>query len=606
MTVSDALGNSLNHYDISQLCEEEQAWKLATKFYRIEKRENFDESELWTVKDLELPAANKTQYLRKKEKCQGVEFELIAAGGGGTKATYNGVVPKNSGGYSHSTSIGNVQVEVSVESDNRKPGSLTVDCKLPHIVLRWSGQTASSLVAKIDATDGQGRPIELNGPYPGYGGDRPNVYIFSRPRNSEVKDPIEKVSFTWSVQEGREFEFLVKPPKAAPPKPRQRTPYTLERRLARAKQDIENHENNLANNPGHSGGYYHNAIAWAIVTAPEELRTSERLATALEYAQLADDESGGSQSYGNTLAMALLRSGNATGAIVKFENNLASRMDSNNALFDLYGLALAQFQNGDPVTARKTYDKAVAKQQVRAPYIQNDSQWHDLYHLREELQTHFLGASPRDLIAQADELVAGGKLKEAAEVFDRLLAVSEDDVWQWYRSAVLQLHIGNQDAWKRHCKRMLELFRKTDHPETAERVGKTCLLSAASDAATQSHAHWLIETALAKNLDNMWFRLASGLSQYRAGEDVAAIPSLEQALNLSGRANSADVCIYALLALSRFRTGETEAANAALAQAETIRTEKLPALTAGKLKDGWHDVLIAEILLREARSVVSE
>lgn len=602
-TVSDALGNSLNSYDISQLCEEEAAWKLATKFYRIEKRENFDESELWTVKDLELPAANKTQYIRKKETCQGVEFELIAAGGGGKKATYSGVVPKNSGGYGHSTSIGDTTVAVNVESDHRKPGNLSIECKLPHIVLSWSGQTTSNLIAKIDATDGQGRPIELNGPYPGYGVDRPNVYIFSRPQNSEVKDPIEKVSFTWSVQEAREFEFLVKPPKAAPPKPRQRTPYTMERRLARAKQNIANHEKNLANNPGNSGGYYHNAIAWAIVTAPEELRTPERLATALEYAQLAGDESRNSQPYDNTLAMALLRSGNETGAIARFKNNLASGVDSNNTLFDLYGLALAQLQNGDPALARKTYDRAVAGQKVRAPYIQNDSQWHDLYHLRDELQTHFLGASPRDMIAQADALVVAGKFTEAAEVFERLLTLYDHDAWTWYRSASLQIYNGNRDAWARQCKRMAELFRDVDDPYVLERTGKVALLAETPDI-TRILAQGLIEKANATKSDSMWFVLAKGLAEYRSKDLSIAVASLEKALTMKGRALTADVCIHSLLAMSHFRLDDKEAAAASLAEAEKT-FNRLPKRIIGKSENSWHDDLIAETLLREARKLIA-
>jgi predicted Zn-dependent protease len=599
MVVSDALGNSLNSYDISQLCEKEAAWKLTTKFYRVEKRENFDESELWTVKDLKLPAANKTRYIRKKEKCQGVEFELIGTGGGGKKATYNGVVPKNSGGYGHSSSIGDVTVKVNVESDHRAPGKISIECKLPHIVLRWTGQTANNLVAKIDATDGQGRPIELNGPYPGYGGDVPNVYVFSRPQGSEVKDPIEKVSFTWSVQEAREFEFLVKPPKAMPPKPRHRTPYTPARRLARAKQDIASREKNLANNQGNSGGYYYNALAWEIVTAPKELRTAERVKAALEYAQLADDESGGSPTYDNTLAMALLRSGNAKGAIVKFKNNLARGLNDNTALFDLYGLALAQFQDGAPEEARKSYDSGTARQKARAPYIQNDSQWHDLYHLREELQTHFLGAGPRDMIAQADELVIAGEFNEAAEIFEKLLTLYKDDAWTWYRSASLQIYSGNLEAWSHQCGRMAELFGDVDDPFVLERTGKVALLADAPDE-TRIRAQGLIEKAHAMRPDSMWFSLARGLAEYRSKDHSSAVASLEKALSLKDRAIVADVCIYSLLAMSHNRLDDKEAAATLLSEAEKT-FKRLPKLS----KKGWHDNLIAETLLREARREVA-
>jgi tetratricopeptide (TPR) repeat protein len=604
LMVSDALGNSLNNYDVSQLCEQEAAWKLTTKFYRVEKRENFDESELWTVKDVELPATNKTQYIHKKEKRLGVEFELIAAGGGGKKATYGGLIPKNSGSYETSSSVGKVPVEVNIESDHRMPGKLTVECELPHIVVNWTGQTSNNLIAQIDATDGLGRPVKLNGPYPGYGGNYPKVYILSRPEKSEVKDLIQKVSFTWSVQEAKEFEFLVKPPKAAPPKPRQRTPETPKRWLARAKRNIANGEKNLANNLGNSGGYYYNALAWAIVTAPKELRTPENIKKSVEYAQNAVEESRGSQAYGNTLAMALLRSGNSAEAVVKFKNNLASGLQNTMAVFDLYGLALAQFKNGVPDEARKTYNKAITRQKTRAPYIQRSTQWHDLYHLREELQTQFLGASPRDLIAQADELVAARNFEEAATVFENLLTIYDDDAWTWYRSATLQIYAGNEKSWISQCERMSKLFAESDDAYILERTGKVCLLAVAPDV-TRIHAQGLIEKANALQPDSMWFVLARGLAQNRGKEYSKAVTSLENALTLKGRASSADVCIYSLLAMSHFRLDEQETATDSLTEAEAA-FKKLPTAASGKLGDNWHDVLITEILLREARSLVQE
>jgi tetratricopeptide (TPR) repeat protein len=605
MIVSDALGNSMNGYDVSQLCEQESAWKLTTKFYRVDKKENFDESELWEVKDVQLPAANKTQYIRKKEKRLGVEFELVAVAGGGKKASYGGLIPKNSGSYGSSSSVGKVPVTVNIESDNRSPGKLTVECELPHIVVKWRGQTSNSRVAQIDATDGQGRPIKLNGPYPGYGGDHPKVYILSRPEKSEVKDPMQKVSFSWCVQEAREFEFLVKPPQAAPPKPRQRTPYSPAGRLTRAKRNIAGREKSLASNQGNSGGYYYNSLAWAIVTAPEELRTPDRVKSALENAQLAVDGSRDSEAYDNTLALAMLRSGNASGAVAKFKSNLSRGVQDTTAVFNLYGLALAQVQDGAVAEARKTYDKAVARQKSRAPYIQNDTQWHDLYHLREELQTHFLGASPRDLIAQADELVAGGKFEEAAAIFEKVLTIYDADAWTWYRSATLQIFVGNEKSWISQCERMSKLFAESDDAFILERTGKVSLLAVAPDT-TRILAQGLIEKANALQPDSMWFVLAQGLAQYRGKEYSEAIASLEKALTLGGRASSADVCIHALLAMSHFHLDEKEAAVASMADAETLYREKIPQPTSGKLGKNWHDSLIAEVLLREARQIVPE
>jgi len=289
--------------------------------------------------------------------------------------------------------------------------------------------------------------------------------------------------------------------------------------------------------------------------------------------------------------------------VVKFKNNLASGIQNTMAVFDLYGLALAQFQNGVPDEARKTYNKAIARQKTRAPYIQSSTQWHDLYHLREELQTHFLGASPRDLIAQADELVAAGQFEEAAAVFDKVLTIHDNDAWTWYRSATLQIYVGNEKSWISQCERMSKLFSESDDAYILERTGKVCLLGVAPDV-TRIQAQRLIEKANTLQPDSMWFVLARGLAQNRGKEYSKAVTSLEKALTLKGRASSAAVCIYSLLAMSHFQLDDQEAAANLLSQADIVH-EKNPQPASAKLGKNWHDYLIAETLLREARNLVS-
>lgn len=408
----------------------------------------------------------------------------------------------------------------------------------------------------------------------------------------------------------REFEFLIKPPKAVPPKPRQFSPRTPERRLAQAKQSIERSEKYLAENQNEgTRRHYQHQIARAIVTAPEELRTAERVKQAREYAEAAvgagdSMDSFARQQFLNTLALAMLRSGNAGEATASFKSNLARGVSDTTALFDTYGLALAQIQNSDDDAARKTYEQSIAMQKARAPYLQDSNQWNELYHLREELQTHFLGENPRDMIAQADSLIEEGKFKDAAKVFDRLLTVYHHDAWTWYRSATLQIYVGNNEPWRRQCEQMASLFADVDDAYVLERIGKSTLLAAAPNVA-RVQAQGFIEQANALEPDSMWFALARGLAMYRGGEYPEAVASLERSLTLKGRTRSADVCIYSLLALSHFRLDEEEAATDKLNEAESA-FKKLPKPGRDKLGSNWHDTLIAEILLREARSIVQE
>src|SRR6185436_8032142 len=60
----------------------------------------------------------------------------------------------------------------------------------------------------------------------------------------------------------------------------------------------------------------------------------------------------------------------------------------------------------------------------------------------------------------------------------------------------------------------------------------------------------------------------------------------------------------AVLAMARFRMGQTNEARASLAQLETIVQEKLPAPGSRDLGHDWKDWIIAHALLDAARSLI--
>lgn len=602
MTLSDAIGNTVGTYDVSQLCTQESAWKLHVNFWRGSDEKNFDDTELWRVKGVAVPPKNKFKMLAQTTIIAGAQVRLVAVGGPGT-STYPGLNPGSSGGYSSSGSVGaNHMFKVDRQNGRGKPNTTTVTCDLPHIVLGWSAAHPLQRVDRLQATDGQGRPVRIDGPHGGGYNGADGVYFLTRPHNSKVTDPIEKVSLVFAVQTAREAEFLVKPPEPQAPEPRYYQSLSPVQRLNNAKRTLERYEKDIELNPERT--YLHFRFAREVVIAPEELRTPERLKKAVAAAERIVLESPQSPQYLTILGLAYLRSDDGRG-LSRFRDNLINDLGDNNSILDLYGLALAQYEDGKAEQGRKTYEKALARHRSRIGYIQSSSEWHMLDTLRDEVQSKILGISPSELVVQADELVVAGELSKAAEVLDRLLTVSEDDHWPWFRSAALQLYTGNDEVWRRHCRRMLELFGKTTHPETAERVGKACLLSDC-DEATLIQAQGLIEIALDRKPDSMWFALAKGLGHFRAGKDRAAIQSLNRALTLSGRTGAADVCIHAVMAMSQFRSGEVETARETLSLAEKVRAEKVPTLTDGNLrKDGWHDVLIAELLLQEAAGMMA-
>jgi hypothetical protein len=104
-------------------------------------------------------------------------------------------------------------------------------------------------------------------------------------------------------------------------------------------------------NPGHAEA--HNNLAWLLLTAPVGFRDSNQ---ALVHAQKANELSANTPLFGNTLGVALYRTGRFREAVSVLEKDLEAGTGSQDA-FDLFFLAMAHHQLGDAAKAKECEDR---------------------------------------------------------------------------------------------------------------------------------------------------------------------------------------------------------------------------------------------------------
>lgn len=278
--IEDALGNTSDSSDCRS-CLKETAWKLKFKLF-VTDPAMIEPSEQWTVSDLKLLAANKSQMLNKSKTIDGVTVELLAIGGPG-RSSYTGLIAQHQKHAQNDTSTityGKFKAPLSIHFN---PGSglntTSIDCPLPHVIARL-GRSNQDQRVTMQITDYQQRPVK------------------SRTRNIrgvriwflfDLAKETKSFNVHFVVQRARKFEFLVKPPEPQKIKPpvRPRPAESPAQRLTRMRGEIQSLQKTLAGNPNNAGTC--NRLAWTYVTAPKELQDSKQAVTLAQRAVAGAD-----------------------------------------------------------------------------------------------------------------------------------------------------------------------------------------------------------------------------------------------------------------------------------------------------------------------------
>jgi tetratricopeptide (TPR) repeat protein len=161
------------------------------------------------------------------------------------------------------------------------------------------------------------------------------------------------------------------------------------------------------------------------------------------------------------------------------------------------------------------------------------------------------------LRSRANALTELGRWGEALRDFEELLASNPRKVRLWYEMALAQLASGDEKAYRKTCERMIDRFRETRDPITAEFVSWTSCLS------RQLKRNWVDELALAAELyddgeSSTKGHRTLGAALLRAGlyeESIAILENSGKAVAQDHSKISADYNLY-LRAIAHAQLGE--------------------------------------------------
>jgi serine/threonine protein kinase len=202
--------------------------------------------------------------------------------------------------------------------------------------------------------------------------------------------------------------------------------------------------------------------------------------------------------------------------------------------------------------------------------------------------------------------VQTGELSNAASDFNKALLLRPDDLWTRMQLTIVLASSGDDKSYRNACHEMLKRFGTTTDAADAERVAKACLLSPIADPDLQNACRLADFAVTSESLDDsgIWRAMTKSLAEYRQGHFESAAQWARKTLTQSGTYAVRDAAAYALLAMSLARMNHGADAKAALLQGNEIAEKKIGDLGCIYFHWSFHDILIANILLREANGTI--
>jgi tetratricopeptide (TPR) repeat protein len=197
----------------------------------------------------------------------------------------------------------------------------------------------------------------------------------------------------------------------------------------------------------------------------------------------------------------------------------------------------------------------------------------------------------RDRLAQ--------RWSEAAEFGSLLIEQNPENTMLWVQVPPVAVLSDDAESYRHVCRQIIEQFLRSPTPENADRAIKGCLLRhGAIDVADLplDKLPMSLDEATAPTWLPPWFWATRALLAYRSGDAEGAVKFVTQS-EAKAPNDRAHALNLAVLAMAQHDLKNVEAARATLGEASQVIT-KIQAVD-----KNHHDVLIAEILFREAESL---
>jgi tetratricopeptide (TPR) repeat protein len=257
-------------------------------------------------------------------------------------------------------------------------------------------------------------------------------------------------------------------------------------------------------------------------------------------------------------------------------------------------LAFDLEKNGQPAEAAKAFHRAIGTLEKLVDDFPDVSKYRGL----------LADTYGHSLLLLADT----GRAREAEQISRKALELNPDDPVAYYRLALLGLHLGDRNDYRKTAAEMLKRFGDSPNVDAAYLTGWTCAL--VPDAVTD----WqpvvrLAEKALAADRKNSDKLLTVGAVLYRAGRFPEAARRLaEAAAAFKGTPNPRCSPQYSrlFLAMAQHRLGQAQEAKASLQDAVKAIDRPRPDGLGLSPSVPWNRRLTLQLLRREAEELAKK
>jgi tetratricopeptide (TPR) repeat protein len=217
----------------------------------------------------------------------------------------------------------------------------------------------------------------------------------------------------------------------------------------------------------------------------------------------------------------------------------------------------------------------------------------------EEAESHgeIVDTNPAPLLRRADSYAKQSKWDNAAVDLRRLIKLEPINHLNWWYLTPILLHLGDQEAYRDHCERILDAFEHSADLHAVTLATKACLLAPGALKDEQRLTH-MYERAI-----NFGDTSMLGLFEYRRKRYDEAIRRLREQDAVRRYPHVPTQCDL-VLAMVYARSGKPELARKTL-EAAKQKMQNVPRPDSGNLPASWPDLLICWILRAEAEKVVA-